>query len=344
MNFKVMDDSGKVLGQSRDLPALQRRFSKESAGSVAGIGPREWNRDGIVRWDFGDLPESVTVQRFGMTIVAYPAVVDLRADWPAEHWQCGLRLLPSKEAAEEAHRVGVRRLFWMEYRRDVKGLTGKLPDFGKMKLQYLLLGRSEELRVDLLTLIVDRALFGDGAAPRKQAAFEELKREAATRLYETAEKVGALVGEILEEHLKLALVLEEEDYARGRLGSAATDVHDQLVFLLVKHFLVKTPYHWLQQFPRYVAGMRLRLEKLRQGGAGIVDRDREGMEKVRARWNQYLERKRGHDAVALLDAELELLRWMIEEWRVAVFSQELGTAMPVSERRVEKQMEKVRRV
>jgi ATP-dependent helicase HrpA len=68
------------------------------------------------------------------------------------------------------------------------------------------------------------------------------------------------------------------------------------------------------------------------------------MEKVRARWNQYLERKRGHDAVALLDAELELLRWMIEEWRVAVFSQELGTAMPVSERRVEKQMEKVRRV
>jgi ATP-dependent helicase HrpA len=253
-------------------------------------------------------------------------------------------LLPSKEAAEEAHRAGVRRLFWMEYRRDVKGLTGKLPDFGRMKLQYLLLGRSEELRVDLLTLIVDRALFGDATPlPRKAAEYERLKREAAARLYETAEKVGALVGQILEEHLKLALLVEEEGRASGRLGVAATDVHDQLVFLLVKHFLVKTPYHWLAQFPRYVAAMRVRLEKLRQGGAGIVERDREGMEMVRGWWHRYLERRRSHDALALMDPELELLRWMIEEWRVALFAQELGTVVAVSERRIEKQMEKVRR-
>jgi len=341
MNFRVMDDAGKVLGTGRDLGLLQRKLAREAVGSFAGIYQREFHRDGILKWDFGDLPESVTVQRFGMTIVAFPAVVDLRADWPAEHWQCGIRLLPSREAAEEGHRGGVRRLFWMEYRRDIKGLTGKLPDFGKMKLQYLLLGRSEELRVDLLTLIVDRALFGDGAAPRKQAEFEVLKREAALRLYETAEKVGALVGAILEEHLKLALLVEAEG---KRFGSAGVDVHDQLLFLLVKHFLVKTPFRWLEYFPRYVAGMRARLEKLRQGGSGIVDRDREGMERVRPWWNRYLERKRQHDAVALVDGELELFRWMMEEWRVAVFAQELGTAVPVSERRMERQWERVRRV
>ena len=75
-----------------------------------------------------------------------------------------------------------------------------------------------------------------------------------------------------------------------------------------------------------------------------VDRDREGMDTVRPWWNLHLQRKRAHDALALVDPELELMRWMLEEWRVAVFSQELGTVMPVSERRVEKQMEKVRRV
>ena len=352
MNFRVVDDAGNIVGMGRELGVLQRKLAKEAAGTLEGIVQGKWNRSGIVRWDFGELPESVTLQRFGMTIVGYPALVEVGE----EGGGCGLRLLTSLTAAEESHRAGVRRLFFGEHRRAVKGLTGKLPDFAKMKLQYLLLGRSKELQEDLLTLIVDQALYGSAGndpappillrgevVPRNVKEYQTATSLALSRLNQTAEMVGELAAKILEEHLKLALLMEERNRNKS---SAEIDVHDQLVFLLPKHFLVKTTYAWLEQFPRYLAGMRVRLEKLRGAGGGgrqIAERDAAGIAKVRLWWLRYLDARAKHEAVAIRDAELELLRWMIEEWRVAIFAQELGTAIQISERRIEKQWEKVRR-
>lgn len=333
MAFRAVDDSGKVLGYSRDLPALQRKLAPQAADTFAGIYQKEYHRDHIRSWDFLDLAESLTVQRFGMSIVAYPALVDAGED-------AALRLLPSADAAASAHRAGVRRLFSMEYRRDIKSLAVRLPEFGKIALKYWLLGPSSELRADLITLIIDRALFADAAVPRTKAAYEALKPVAATRLFETGDGVAALVNEILQQNLQLALKMEDQ---RTAFSVAATDIHDQLVFLLPRHFLLSTPYEWLTQYPRYLGGMRLRLEKLSKGGAGIVDRDMEAMGKVAGWWNQYLARKERHHAVALVDPELELMRWMIEEYRMSLFAQELGTVVQISERRLEKQWEKVRK-
>jgi ATP-dependent helicase HrpA len=336
MNFRVMDDTGRPLALSRDLPTLQRKFASQAAHSFAGVGgtDRRFQRDGIVQWDFGDLPESLVVQRFNMRIVAYPTLVDLGET-------CGLRLMPSKEDAEAAHRGGVRRLFRLEYRKDLKSLRNQIPEWTRMALQYWLIGPTEELKEDLVTLMVDRALFeGESVAgePRTAAEWDRVKHKGATRLFETGEKVAGLVGEILEQNHALALAMESAP------SSATTaDLHDQLVYLLPKHFVLSTPTEWIEHVPRYLAGMRLRLEKLRSGGSGIVDRDLEGMGKVAGFWNTYLARKAEHEAIGLRDLELELFRWMLEEYRVSLFSQELGVAVPVSERRLEKQWEKVRK-
>ncbi|HUO07579.1 MAG TPA: DUF3418 domain-containing protein [Phycisphaerae bacterium] len=336
MNFRVMDDTGRPLALSRDLSMLQRKFATQAAHSFAGVGgtDRRFQRDGIVRWDFGDLPESLVVQRFNMRIVAYPTLVDLGE-------AAGLRLMPSKEGAEAAHRAGVQRLFRLEYRKDVKSLRNQIPQWTRMALQYWLIGPTEELKEDLVTLMVDRALFEGESVPRTAAAWEALKHKGATRLFETGEKMAGLVGEILEQNHALALAMES-----APSSATTTDLHDQLVYLLPKHFVLSTPTQWIGHLPRYLAGMRLRLEKLRSGGSsagGIVDRDLEGMGKVAGFWNMYLARKAEHDTIGLHDPELELFRWMIEEYRVSLFAQELGVAVPVSERRLEKQWEKVRK-
>ncbi|MGN6369859.1 MAG: DUF3418 domain-containing protein [Phycisphaerae bacterium] len=333
MNFRVMDDAGRPVALSRDLAMLQRKYASQAEKSFAGVGgaDRKWQRDGIVRWDFGELPESVTVQRFGMRIVAYPTLVDLGET-------CGLRLLPSKEGAEEGHRAGVRRLFRLEYRKDVKSLRNQIPEWTRMALQYWLIGPTEELKEDLVTLMVDRALFEEGEVPRGVEGWERVKHRAATRLFDTGEKVAGLIGEILEQNHALSLAMEDAS------SSATTaDLHDQLVYLLPKHFVLSTPARWLGELPRYLAGMRVRLEKLRGGGSGIVDRDLEGMGKVAPFWNMYLGRKAEHEAIGLGDPELELFRWMIEEYRVSLFAQELGVSVAVSERRLERQWEKVRK-
>ena len=150
--------------------------------------------------------------------------------------------------------------------------------------------------------------------------------------------MARLIGEILEQNHALALAME-----RAPTSATTADLHDQLVYLLPKHFVLSTPARWLPELPRYLAGMRVRLEKLRGGGAGIVDRDLEGMARVAGFWNMYLGRKAEHIAIGLRDPELELFRWMVEEYRVSLFAQELGVAVPVSERRLERQWEKVRK-
>jgi ATP-dependent helicase HrpA len=339
MNFQVIDDQGKVLGMARDLAALQRKLASHAAGAFATLHDRRFQQEGIVGWSFGELPESVEVQRFGMTITAYPGLVD-RGE------TCGLRLFPSREAAEGAHRAGVRRLFQMEQRREVKGLANSLPEYGRMALQYYLLGPTEELKGDLATLIVDRALFEEGAVPRGKGAYEEVKRRGAGRLGATAERVGRLVGDILREYHRVSLLMDETHAARGgvgAMGAALADVHDQMVYLLPRHFLLGTGYGDLENFPRYLAGMRVRLEKLKAGGAAVLDRDLEGMGAVAAWWNRYLERREQHAAMHVEDAELGRLRWMVEEFRIARFAQELGTVVAISERRLERQWEKVRK-
>jgi ATP-dependent helicase HrpA len=342
MNFKVLDDAGHVLGLSRDLPHLQKKLAPLAASTFAGIYDRQFNRENITAWDFGDLPDSVTVQRFKMTIVAFPALVDATRDALD---QCALRLLPAKPAADAAHRAGVRRLFRIEYRRDVKSLTTRLPDFGRLALQYYTLGSSDELRENLLTLIVDRALFADAPVPRTQAGFTERKHAAATRLFATADRVTALAGELLQQYHALTLILEEGGGPKNgaSMGAALADVKEQLAYLLPKHFLLSTPWEWLEYFPRYLAGMRLRLEKLDAGGADVLDRDEAAMAAAAPWQNRYLERKARHEAVGLADPELALFRWMLEEYRISLFAQELGTAMPISDRRLERQWDKVRK-
>ncbi|MEM1424023.1 MAG: DUF3418 domain-containing protein, partial [Planctomycetota bacterium] len=95
----------------------------------------------------------------------------------------------------------------------------------------------------------------------------------------------------------------------------------------------------LQQYPRYLRACLVRLEKLR-GGAQAVQKDGERMRDCAIAWNAYTQRKAKHDQEALTDPELERFRWMVEEFRVSLYAQELGTSMKVSAQRLQKQFEK----
>lgn len=336
MAFKVMDDTGKILATSRDLPQLQRQLAPEAVGSFATLYQREYHRDIHERpqghgWDFGDLPETICVQRFGMSIVAYPALTD-------QGGHCALRVLPAGEAAAAAHRAGVRRLFRLEHKKELKFLAAHLPDFPKMALQHFTLGESKILREDLLTLAVDRALFMETPPPRTQAAWEAIREVAAGRSTEVGNGMAALASTILNHYHYLTLAMDRAD----RAAPALTDVREQLLYLIPPHFLLTTPFEWLEQYPRYLGAARLRLEKLENGGPEIVRRDLAARDQCLPWWTQYLRRKNQHDQIALADPELVLFRWMLEEFRVHLFAQELGTCFSVSPRRLQKQWDETR--
>jgi ATP-dependent helicase HrpA len=344
MSFKVVDDTGKVLTTGRELTVLQHKLAQQAAGTFAQIYQREFNRDGLTAWDFGDLPENLTIQRFGMTITAFPALVD-QGEPGGTGGGCGLRLFPSQKAANAAHRAGICRLFRLEYRKEVKYVAAHLPHLEPMALHYHSLGKSEELKEQLLALIVDRALFADAALMRTQATYEAQKRIAAIRLLDIADSVCELVAKILAEHHAIRLLLEEAP-PTAAWRAAMADVHDQLVYLLPASppgFLLRTPWEWLEHYPYFLAGIRVRLEKLRAAGPGIARRDADYATQIAPLWRNYVQRREEHAKLGIDDPQLELYRWMLEAYRVALFAQELGQIFQVSHRRLEKQWEKVRK-
>jgi ATP-dependent helicase HrpA len=117
------------------------------------------------------------------------------------------------------------------------------------------------------------------------------------------------------------------------------DMQEQLAHLVFKGFAVRIAWNSLQHLPRYLAAIEMRLKKLTNAG---LSRDEQNMVIVMPLWKQYLTRLEKHRREGVHgDAELMTYRWMLEELRVSLFAQELGTAITVSPQRVEKQWEKV---
>ncbi len=119
---------------------------------------------------------------------------------------------------------------------------------------------------------------------------------------------------------------------------AVDDIRQQIGHLIEPQSFSKTPWEWLRQYPRYFRAILCRLENL----PGGVPRDWQNFQEFQPRWQLYLEQARQHQAQGIFDTELLQLRWMLEEYRVSLFAQKLGTAIPVSPKRLEQQWAKVR--
>ena len=318
MNFRVVAEDGEVLGEGRDLALLQRQLAGRAAAGFARRTRLPLEREGITRWDFGSLPEEVTFQQGGLTLKGHPALVD-------EGDSVAIRVFDTPGAAAAAMEAGLCRLFALALKEKMRYLERNLPVSRESRLQYAALGGGETLESELLAAITRRVFVGDEPPVRDPAAFERRLAHARERLLTCAEESCAVAGEILALHHRLRKRLD------GSLSPAwihaVRDMREQLSRLVRPGFVRETPWHWLQQIPRYLAAIELRLEKL-QGG---VERDQANLRQFRPLWEVYLSR---HGRADGRDPALEEYRWLLEELRVSLFAQQLGTLRPVSIKRL----------
>ena len=172
--------------------------------------------------------------------------------------------------------------------------------------------------------------------PRSAAEFKERLKAGRERLGLAVQEVMDLVAPLLEAVHQARLALEQA--AGAKWAHATTDIREQIDRLITPGFLTHTPWDWLKQFPRYLRAIPIRLESLRSGG---LARDRKHTEDIQAHWQAYSDRARQHQESGIFDPELVLYRWTLEEYRVSCFAQRLGTAIPVSAKRLERQWDKV---
>jgi ATP-dependent helicase HrpA len=333
MNFSVVDETGKVLACGRDIHELRRRLGVEVRQRFDAIPQGQFNRDGITSWDFGDLPESIDVARQGIVLKAYPALTD-NPDTPAA---VSLRLFDTPSAADHAMRSGLRKLFILQLGERIRDLQRNLPNSERMCLNYVTIGTCDDLKRDLVSAAVDRALFENDQLIRTRDEFIQRAQRGWNHLSQAAMELAGICDEILvlyqETHLSLG----------GRfpalLSDAIADMKQQLSQLVPPGFVLSTPRGWLEHVPRFIRAIQIRLKKLTNAG---LTRDNQAAQVVRPLWLRFDQRSQLHRRFGVRDPNLAEFRWMMEELRVSLFAQELKTSIPISVQRLEKQWSKVR--
>ena len=328
MNVRVVGPGGKPLASGRDLEAIRERLGAEVPRSLAAVADPRWNRQGLRQWDFDELPRQVELRRGMMTVPAYPALVDRQSE-------VALRLLDTPERADHETRFGLRRLCLWAAQRELQTQVEWLPGAEKVQV-YAASIPGLNLQGQLMELLADRAFVAELPLPRTRAEFDQRVGAGRERIGLAVQDLARLLGPLWEAYHQARLALEQAAVPKWR--HATDDVRGQLAELLRPDFLSATPWRWLQQYPRYLRAVAARLERL---SAGSLARDREATGDLAARWQAYLARAESHRQRDLFDPELIQYRWMLEEYRVSLFAQKLGTAVPVSAVRLDRQWERV---
>ena len=329
MNVRVVDHSGDLIAEGRDLEQLAKDVGVESSPDTSLISDGEWERDRIKVWDFGELPESITIRRGDFVLEAYPSLVDVGDS-------VSIRLSTTREGAKAQTRAGLRRLFCLAEHREVKSQVNWLPNIDKLTLYAATMKHSRDLREQLLDLAADLAFLRGTTVPRDAESFDAARKLGRKELPIAAQDLARVVVPLLERYHEIRVKLDESK--SPNIQESVADVREQLARLTADGFWTSTPWTWLQQYPRYLQAILVRLDKLVTGGGA---RDRVQMQELALHQRRYDESMEVGGQSNENNAAFQEYRWMLEEYRVSLFAQQIGTSIKISPQRLEKQWGKV---
>ncbi|SHG46445.1 ATP-dependent RNA helicase HrpA [Massilia sp. CF038] len=354
MNFKVIDEHGRQLDMGRNLATLQAEFggqarqsfqklaevsvpakgvvatAQPAKGAPQGAAPKAAapvvsQHTGLTNWTFGELPELLEIVQGKLTLIGFPALVD-------KGTHCDLEVFDDPTVAARTHRIGLRRLFALQFKEQLKFVEKNIPGLQQMGMQFMAMGSQEELRDQIIQKAIDIACLQD-PLPTDAASFNKRKDEGKSRLTLLVNEIARLVSQVLTEFHGLPKKLQSVN------PQAAADITTQLQGLVHKRFLIDNDYAQLAHFPRYLKAINVRIEKLR------ADPSRDA--KLMAEWTQsashFMRAAKDRLAGKNTDPKMVEFRWMLEELRVSLFAQELRTPMPVSSKRLQKVWESMQR-
>jgi len=329
VRFVVEDRPGHVVAEGRSLAELQEAAAPQVRLDVAASG-RAIAREGMRQWGIGDVPvtHEATVQ--GRRVEGFPALVDT-GDAVA------LRVLPTQAEAEAEHRLGVRRLVLLQTVPPWKQVLARLSNAQKLALGHNPHGSVPALLEDCLACAVD-AIAAEQAqhVPRTRAEFDAALAAVRTHIAARVVQIVGLVEPVLALHLQAVTRLDT--LRAPAAADLVADVRAQLRELIRPGFVADAGLDRLPHLQRYLKAVLHRL-----------DTAPEDLRKDGLRAAEVLAAEAGYAALLTslrpaqrASAQVTDIGWMIEELRVSLFAQRLGTAYPISAKRIDKAITAIR--
>ncbi|WP_315900594.1 ATP-dependent RNA helicase HrpA [Halomonas sp. DP8Y7-1] len=320
MNLKVVDHAGKELGQGRDLRALERRFEQAASEGARALAKSVEEQVELTTFPRDALSESRVTQQAGIRVEAFPALVP-----GAEGLR--LELFDHPDKAREAHRLGVVKAA-MDLCPSLVRAIERTQGLSTCALLFAKVGSKRALTEDVVTAVFAQVVAVD-PLPRSAAALEERIAAVEQDMLPRAESMVAVLERALKGHLAVTKAL------KGNLSLSLALVYSDLkaqMQRLVHPGFVTAAGPWLEAYPRYMEAALVRLEKAPRERS----RDQMLMQAVQDFEAKLDARRQADKRGDVEDPALVEFRWWIEELRVSLFAQQLGTAMPVSEKRLAK--------
>ena len=353
--IEIVDHDKKSLGAGRDLAGLQERLKQTKIEPTAKSDSAEWTRAaqqwerfGIRDWTFGDLPERITVSEGpGLPLYAWPGIEFAEG-------VVNVRLFRNPDQARAASLTGIQRLVELAIQNDLAWLEKDLRALSRFAALYAPLGDSDELRETALEHLKRHLLPAEPLSTLTRAAFEIAVAEARQRLpglsaqfmdrlgpllqlrQQVEQRIGAAANSTAPRNRSLSSLNQLGAPAAVR---TANPLAGELSRLMPARFLDRIEYVRLPHLARYLKALLIRSER----AALNPTKDQERLRQV-APYQEALNKLRSLPHTSpVARREIETFRWMIEEFKVSLFAQELGTAAPISAKRLDQQLEIIQR-
>ncbi|WP_299177301.1 ATP-dependent RNA helicase HrpA [uncultured Neptuniibacter sp.] len=331
MNLRLVDEKGRLLKESRSWESLNQEFASQISERLTKQSDSEWGRAGLVDWDFETLEVSCKVSKYaGVEVEAYPALVDKKES-------VTLCLKPHLAEAEQETIQGTVRLALLNMREQVRNARKGLSK-DKLTQTVLLSGglfNPQQLEREIIWQACRALMNLDEALIRSNAQYQKALLECKSHLYEKSEQLLLKIEQIAKAYNRIQKQLKGK--VQLNEVTVLNDIKLQLSALLPEGFIAKTSYKILENYERYLKAIEIRLEKFRRN----LRQECLYSDMLMQMYQQYAQRLEKHQGQGVYDPELESYRWMIEELRVSLFAQQLGTHQTVSEKRLKQQWSKV---
>lgn len=321
MTFRVVDENGKKIAESMNLDELKFNLKDRVQESISAVADDGIEQSGLHIWSFADLPQCYEQKQRGFSVKAFPAIVD-------EKDAVGIKLFETEFEQSMAMQQGLRRLLLLNVPSPIKYLHEKLPNKAKLGLYFTPFGRVLDLINDCIACAVDKLIADFGGFVWDEAGFEKLRDFVRENLNEVTVDIAQKVEQIL------TLTYQLNQRLKGKMdftmAFALSDIKSQLAGLVYQSFVQKSGYDRLPDLQRYLQAVDKRIDKLAQD----VNRDRAAMlrvEQVQQAYQQLLAKLPKSKPIS---DEVAEIRYMIEELRVSLFAQQLGTKYQISDKRI----------
>jgi ATP-dependent helicase HrpA len=336
MRITLTDASGKEICTSRDKGILLQSTPRNAGGEGFETERRKWEKTGLTTWDFEDFPEMMTITaKSGQAFQVYPGLEKDDAD-------VGLRLFRNKEAAENAHKAGVAQLYYLYFMKDIKFLkkTLALPSHVGEMARYF--GGKKQIEQQMLDRVIQE-LFCKSI--RTRADFFDYAQQQVNRLVPAGQALLKSIVPVMTVYKEARFLFYAIETSAGKNSVVMAfigELRKSLAGLMPDNFIALYSMDRMSGIVRYIKALIVRAER----GRADMDKDRKKAANIQLfsdSLNEMITTLAPTTSSQKREA-IEAFYWMLEEFKVSQFAQELKTPYPVSIKKLQHQVSQIHRM